>query len=333
MYLKLHKLCVHLQSDDALIRQYWQYLFAGWSISATAAQEKAIPPADIRFQLQRVETLPALPPGPPFFSDRKTQAGGDGILSVYKGKAGHVLLHYLDGAVVEVPLAAAQRQTGSLVAGVVTGVVTKAAINNGRLEDIIYTSLAPLLRRHGYFLVHAFAAGHNGRAVLFVGPSGSGKTTSGLSLILGGWRLFANDILLLQKRPSAVYALPTPGTAGVRARTLQLLPKLAPLLKTARFVDDRYELTNQKLANGRWPSPAPISTIYFPQIDDRPYTKIASLSRALCLARLMEESVDRWDTAMLPDHVNLLQTVSRQAAAYTLHLGQDVTHLPALLEK
>jgi len=29
------------------------------------------------------------------------------------------------------------------------------------------TSLAPLLRRHGFFLVHAFAAAKNGRAVLF----------------------------------------------------------------------------------------------------------------------------------------------------------------------
>jgi serine kinase of HPr protein (carbohydrate metabolism regulator) len=64
--------------------------------------------------------------------------------------------------------------------------VTEGVLRNGRFEDVTFTSLAPLLRRHGYYLLHAFAAVKEGHAILLVGPSGSGKTTTGLHLLEAG---------------------------------------------------------------------------------------------------------------------------------------------------
>jgi hypothetical protein len=51
------------------------------------------------------------------------------------------------------------------------------------------------------------------------------------------------------------------------------------------------------------------------------------------MARLMEQSIDRWDEAMFETHMTILQELSQQAAAYTLHLGRDVARLPDLLAK
>jgi hypothetical protein len=326
MYLPLHKLRIHLQSDDAPLNRAWQQLFTGWlEVEADTA------PADASLHLSLVETLQAtsLPARPPYFSDSHTLPDNVGILSVYQAGDEQALLHYLDGALVTVPL-------GPYVEGstpVASGVITPTALAYGRFEDVTFTSLAPLLRRRGYYLIHAFAASRDGQAILIVGPSGSGKTTTGLSLILAGWRLLANDVLLLEKRPDGVYALPTPGGTSVKRPTFALLPDLQAMAGNVSLSQARVDITTQQLVNGQWSEPAPVVAIYFPHIEDRAQSALQAQGRALCLARLLEESVDRWDKATMPAHINLLHSLSRQAAAYTLRLGRDVATLPALLDQ
>ena len=66
-------------------------------------------------------------------------------------------------------------------------------------EDLTTLALAPLLRRLGLFMIHAFTAALSGKAVMFVGPSGSGKTSCGLALASAGWQILANDVALMQE--------------------------------------------------------------------------------------------------------------------------------------
>ncbi|MCP4423902.1 MAG: hypothetical protein GY803_05365, partial [Chloroflexi bacterium] len=211
MFLALHDLTILLESDAAAINQQWRRLFMGWPLTPEAQS-----PPDMGLRLALAAALPPLPDSPPFFTDN------DGILAVYQNQEGFVKLHYLDGALMNAPVYAGTPDAMPEAAGV----LTQQALDYGRFEDITFTSLAPLLRRRGFFLAHAFAAAKNGRAALIVGPSGSGKTTTGLSLLLAGWKLLSNDVLLLQERPDGIYALPTPGTIGIRPQTLDLLPKL-----------------------------------------------------------------------------------------------------------
>jgi hypothetical protein len=95
----------------------------------------------------------------------------------------------------------------------------------------------------------------------------------------------------------------------------------------------RYELTNQQVLLGRRPEARRISAIYFCQVEGGKRTAIRPLSQALALARLMEQSIDRWDEAMLDRHMTVLQKLSEQAETYALHLGRDVLQLPELLAK
>jgi len=166
--------------------------------------------------------------------------------------------------------------------------------------------------------------------VLIVGPSGSGKTTTGLSLLLDGWQLLANDVLLLQARPDGIYALPTPGAIGIRPPTLQLLPRLRQLVGDLSG-SGQIDVTPALYDWVEWGAPVRVTAVYFPHIESRPQSSREPLNRAICLARLMAESADQWDTAMLPLHMDILQKLSRQAAPYTLHLGTDVNQLPRLL--
>jgi hypothetical protein len=316
MLFQLHDLLIRLQSDDEIIEKAWRQLFHGWFVP-----EPETTRPDISLFLSLTEELPSQPAESPFFQDSNLRPEQPGILSVYHGRKGTVLLHFLDGAWITVPL-------NGLTAA--NGVLIRQAMERGRLEDVTFTSLAPLLRRAGYFLVHAFAAARDGRGILIVGPSGSGKTTTGLSLLLNGWKLLANDVLLLQARKDGVYALPTPGAIGIRPPTLALLPQLRD------WVGDfsgsgQVDVTPALDKCVEWGEAVRVTAVYFPHIESRPQSSLEPLNRAICLARLMAESADQWDTAMLPGHLDTLQKLSQQAVPYTLHLGLDVGHLPLLL--
>lgn len=320
MQLHLHKLTISLESDQPLLRRHWRRLFAGWLAQAPQRRH-----SDLCLQLTLADTLPPLPETAPYFTD--AQSKNAGILSVYRTAVNEALLHYQDGALVRVPLDAPVAAQS-----VIRGVATEQVLQHGRFEDVTFTSLAPVLRRHGYFLVHAFAAGKNGRCVLIVGPTGSGKTTTGLSLLLRGWQLLANDVVLLEARPDGIYALPTPGDVGIRPHTFELLPALRALAKTVA-APGPVTVPAQQLIDGRWSPPQRVTAVVTPRIEGGDGSRLAPQPRAICLSRLMEESIDRWDEATLLDHIDVLEAVTTQATPYTLHLGRDLEQAAALLEQ
>ena len=320
MHVRFNNIHVHLSSPDAQIQAQWARIFTGWPQAESSSP-------DIVLYLELANELPNLPKNPPFFSDSNHYPGENGILDVYQVGDEHGLLHFLGGALVNVPLHLPS-PTEPLVA---SGTIMPNVFHNGRFLDITYTSLAPLFRRHGYFMVHAFAAAKNGRGILIVGPSGSGKTTTGLSLILAGWQLLCNDVLLIQARPEGIIAHPTPDDITIRPKTFTLLPELTQFVPEGMSLNKVVDLTGNNLTNGRWAEPTAIEAIYIPKIEEREKSEKRPLSRAVCLAQLMEESIDKWDSQTLPAHINALQTLCRQAQPYTLHLGSDVEQLPDLL--
>ncbi len=304
-------------------------LLAGWpppdlSALVHAADDVPHTAVFIPFTLTLTDDLsPLLPNLPPIFQDKK-----DGLLDVYQPTAVQFLLHFPDGALVQVDLA---KQTAQ-------GSFTPAILDNSRLEDVIFTSLAPLLRRHGCYLVHAFAAvcleADTPAAVLVVGPTRSGKTTTGLQLVLSGWRLLANDVVLLQATAEGeIYAYPWPGLITVRPYTFELLPHLAEHIGSPAFrPTTNVTLTSAQIAGDKWGTAVPVRAIYFPHIqNNQPHSRLMPQKRALSLATLLQESLDRWDTEQIASHSHLLHQLVHQAATYKLQLGQDVAQLPELL--
>jgi HPr kinase/phosphorylase len=81
--------------------------------------------------------------------------------------------------------------------------------------------------------LHASCAAFDGDGVLFLGPSGAGKSDLVLRLIGRGWRLVADDqVVLTPAEPGLLLAAPPPALAGLlEVRGLGLiadLPILAP---------------------------------------------------------------------------------------------------------
>lgn len=325
MYLQLHDLTIRLDSDDPVIAAEWGMLFEGW-LAAVSEEGPAL-----RLALQAVEALPSLPAGATLVFSNAAELGDEfGGLSVFRGEDGRLALHFADGALVRLPLLEAKSDSDWTVEGWITA---RLACHHGRVEDITYTSLAPLLRRRGYYLIHASAVVHRGKAVLLVGPSGSGKTTAALSLLAAGWDLLANDVVLCQQRPDGIYALPTPGGTSVRPETIGLLPSLAVV--AARHpvhpLNGKHNFSTHELVGGRWGEAARVVAVLFPRVVQGASSWLEAENRAVCLARLVAESADRWDGEALLAHLSFLQRLSQQVGCYTLYSGRDVEGLAEIV--
>jgi hypothetical protein len=326
MYLRLHELTIQLESDAPAILAEWGTLFEGW-----LAVENEGAPA-VRLRLQAVERLPALPAAVDLVFSNTADLGQQfGGLSVYRGVEGRLALHFADGALVYLPRLDGQLDMDLAVEGWISA---RLACHHGRVEDITYTSLAPLLRRRGYYLIHASAVARQGRVVLLVGASGSGKTTAALSLLASGWELLANDVVLCQERGDGIYALPTPGGTSVRPETIGLLPSLAALAERhpVHPLNGKYHFATHEVVGGRWGGAGLVAAVLFPRVVQRESSRLEVENRAVCLARLVAESADRWDEGALMAHFTFLQRLSQQVDCYTLHSGRDVMKLGELIE-
>ena len=321
MLFQLGDVCILLEGNDERIEQYWRELTGPTQFSA----ETTTP--HITFKLTLCDTLPALPAAPPNYSDAVATDGQAHILDTYTIDETDTILHFLDGAIVHVPT-----EIDATRVPHIHGWMTPHVFISGRFIDVILVSLAPLLRKRGYFLLHAAAVALNGSAVLFVGPSGSGKTTTCLALIHAGWQLLSNDIVLLKRDGNQILALPVPDQISLRPKTQELLPHLQSLgHDDANRILQTGTVATRHVVGDRWSVATPVAALCFPHVTDNKISQLVPLSRSIALAWLLEESIDSWDQATLPAHTAILADLTAWTRSYRLHLAPDIAKLPALL--
>jgi hypothetical protein len=314
---------IHIHCNDQQAGHELGLLFHAWP---STSKEKPLPPRTGRtssmltLDIQAHDKLENLPEELRLvFSDPRS------LISVLQGHQSWYVC-FGQHAVAQIP----NLQYGA-VGDPITVQVTRASLSAARLEDIVFGSLAPALRRRGIYMIHAFAAQKDDHTLLLVGVSGSGKTTTGLSLVAQGWRYLANDVVLVKQEKGSVIAMPTPGAIGLDTKSFELLPDLTPPPGKSDLAM-KYYYPATTFVEG-WGAEAPVSCILFPEIATEGETALHPLPSSMTLARLMEASVDRWDSFGLDHHMRLLGQLSRQVASFDLRLGRQLDRLPTMLGK
>ncbi len=324
MYAFLGNELIQFTCDDEQAEQQLGLLFSDWPGSyeePSSLEQRAPDGRSLSMAIRAVDGLEPLPEQvKQIFTDLKSQT------TVFQGEQSWYICFGPD-AVARIPMA-----LGDELDGPVALQVRRSSLFAARLEDFVFSSLAPLLRRRGLIMIHAFAVERDGGALLLVGESGSGKTTTGLTLTTRGWRYLANDVVLLCEEEGSILALPTPGGVGLDARSLELLPDLGLTSAGAGNSARKRYYSATELVSG-WGSQTPASTILFTQLGAEAETALTPTTRAVTLAHLMEASVDRWDTTGLGEHLRLLKLLSHQAAGFDLRLGRELQRLPELLRR
>jgi hypothetical protein len=306
MRWNLHDVIIEGMANDATLRQEWQRSFASLP-GATAVP-------DIQIILNLVPSLPPTPPGEPQF------------------RQGDLLAYYVQGQDVIVHFPRFGQLQLDLSGGATNGrLLTTALTTYGVLEDLIAIGLSPHLRRRGLFLIHAFAAAYEGKAVLLVGDIGTGKTTTGLSLLNVGWQLLSNDSPIISQSGEV---LSYPGILAGYPDTFAHFPVTAELAQQQPEQAGRQKLTipAEQIWPEVWCAQAAIGAILFPQIKGEGAHESRPLAPIEALQQLLPHAVEQWDKVMMPQHLAVLRQLVEMAPAYQLLLGPDVLTIPATIE-
>lgn len=322
--LHLGSISITIECDEQIANRL-DVIFGGWSHFQTGSGSSG-PKVSIRLDL--FTNLPHVPSHPPKYIESLGDSSDPGTtVAIYEHSDG-ITLSFGAGALVRVYFPGRQKVKEFHI----RSAITPSLLRSGRLEDVLFASLAPILRRHGIFMAHAFAVTHDHSATLLVGPSGSGKTTSGLALVAAGWGYLANDVSMLQIQKSFVFTLPTPGGIGMSKKTAEIVPNLSNIWKSADKLNtaSRLYFPPDQIVS-EWAEPAIVSRICFPEIALSGDCYFRPIGKAVALAMLMENSIDRWDHEYLSEHMTLLEALCRQSACSRLIVGRNVNQLPALI--
>ena len=326
MIVNLHGLLIALRTQDERVRRQWRTLFdyeLAEQFLDTVSREPQI------VLEVKVQNSPPLPP-----DEKPVYVSNFPPLQVYGRPEDIIILVPSTQVHIHLKLGSPEIGNNRQEADIVVS-ITPCVLEDDSFEDVITLALAPLLRRRGFFMVHAFSASFEQKAAILVGPSGSGKTTSGLALVYQGWDLLANDIALLRD-DEPIAALLSPGTVHVTPVTLALLPELAESHQQYAAHPHHGKSAIPRLALLQLDSPnlsSELKAVYFPEVGHGPRHEIDDMSRAVGLARMLEASMDQWDRQTWHDHMDFLEKVSHQVRFRTLILGQVLHNLPQLLEQ
>lgn len=306
-YYNLHGICLHTSSPDSPIRRRIDAVFGPFGR----------PPAtpDIHLNFRLASSLPPWQPTGEIVSESR------------------FLRCALDGDLLSAHFPYWGTASVQLTTGSIQGILLPEALSHyGAFDDMVIILLGPLLRRRGFFSLHAFAAALQDQAVLLVGDIGTGKTTSGLSLLDGGWNLVSNDSPLLSLEEDVVLTHAYPGLLAAYDDTLTRFPSLRRFMGSPSDPKAKRAFAAQKAFDDVWQLDAPARLLLFPQITPGLTThRTEPMSSSEALLALLPNSIERWDRAFVPQHLAILNALVAQASTYRLYLAQNVHELPALI--
>ncbi|MFN2420562.1 MAG: hypothetical protein ABR527_04195 [Gemmatimonadota bacterium] len=195
-------------------------------------------------------------------------------------------------------------------------------------EDLLIYSLLLLMRRRGYYGLHASAVIREGVGYLFVAAGGSGKSTHTYSLVRRGWKYLADDAVFLRCRDGRVEALPL-------RRDLYLDPALArsfPEVGEHGGVDPhvgKRRLDMHALFPDRGVESCVPRLLFFPEITSAKKSRLVPLSPMLAVPRLLAQSlVFTLDSEAIPRHFEVVSQLASQTESFRLVAGRDLKEDP-----
>jgi len=303
----LHNLILGVDSADAVVRDRLRAVFAPFICKAENP--------DVVVRLRTVQSLSPWQPAGQIVSESRL------LICALDGD--RLTAHFPRWGTVSVDLAA----------GAIDGDLLPEMFDHyGAFDDMLIIVLGPLLRRRGFFSLHAFAAALDGRAALLVGDIGAGKTTTGLSLLEAGWKLVSNDSPLLSIDSGRVLACSYPGLVAAYDDTLARFPTLRRFMGEPTDEHRKRAFPAQDAYEDVWQPEAEARVLLFPRVTPGiDSSRVEPIEAPEALVALVPNSIERWDREYIAPHLALLQALVHQAPAYRLLLAPDIPTLPDLI--
>jgi hypothetical protein len=191
--------------------------------------------------------------------------------------------------------------------------------------------LVELMKRQGFFCVHAAGLVAGDRAVVVAGPSGSGKTTLTIALLRAGFGFLSDDMVFLRRNGRSVEVLSFPDELDVTQATARLFPELrelgdrAPEPGWAKHRVRAEEVLEVELVDEALPG-----LLVFPGRAPGRSSELTPLEPDHALVELAP-NVLLTEPAAAQRHIDALAELVRASDCYRLRVGDDLEAIPALL--
>ena len=164
---------------------------------------------------------------------------------------------------------------------------------------------------HRFVMIHAGVVARGDEAILMPGASGSGKSTLTTALCYRGWRLFSDELALIDLQQGLIYPMPRP--ISLKNKSIETIKAFAPEVHIGSLVRETWK---GQVALLRPPAdsvatqmrPARIRKILFPIFDASVPASLTPITPGRAFARLYDSTFNygvhsKRDFAVLADLV------------------------------
>ncbi len=200
-------------------------------------------------------------------------------------------------------------------------------------HPIFVIALFELLKRRGYFNVHAAAVCLGRQTLLFAGHSTAGKSTLAVSLCRAGFGFMSDDYVFLKSHPRGMTILGFPEELDLLDSTAAMFPELhaVPSLEKRRGWSKR-----QVRVEDYWDVPmvseGEPAILMFPSVAGSRTSTIEPMAAQDAIAQLVG-NVQYTQPSLAQAHLDLLGDLVRTSACFRLNTGRDLDVLPDRLRE
>jgi hypothetical protein len=193
-------------------------------------------------------------------------------------------------------------------------------------------ALVELLKRRGFYSIHAAGLARGGKSLLLAGTSGAGKSTLTVALLERGLDLLGDDMAFLRCEPEGVRVLAFPDEIDITPHTLGMFPRLQTRVSNVgrpgwrKLQLHAHNLGTPKVA---WESEPKV--LVFPTIGDCEDSSLEALS---CREALLElaPNVLLTEPASSQAHLSALTALISSSDCYRLLTGTNLDAAAQLLD-
>lgn len=198
--------------------------------------------------------------------------------------------------------------------------------------NLVIHSVLLLIRRHGWFPLHAAALERHGRGVLLIGEGDSGKSTQAMMLVRQGWSYLSDDSILLRLAGDGLEVRPLRRSFGLDADAEALFPEIANHWRPFLTQEQKRRVDMTSLYPAQAADVCHPHLLLFPVIERRPRSELTPIGASEALMTVARQSpLFAIDAAVSRPHLETITRLVTTTPAYRLSAGRDLLEEPDAL--
>jgi hypothetical protein len=211
-------------------------------------------------------------------------------------------------------------------------VVESDPVNLFMATHLMFTILlVEMLKRRGYYSVHAAGFSQDGKAILIPGTSGAGKSTLAITLLRSGFGYLSDDMVFLRRDSDGLRVLGFPEDVDVSEQTIRFFPELRFLGRVPkRYGWPKKQVRADEVYGAELVQEAVPRAIVLPQIAHRETSAVRRISPDEALLEIVS-NVLLTEIRSCQSHLNVLTELVMHTPCYRLETGRDFDQIPVIL--